>query len=224
LPGMGDGAPWLDALQAGDWEALRELGAERRYGAGVVLFHYGDEPGSVLLLLEGRVKFVLPGPQGKEIILGFAGPGELVGDVAAIDGEPRSASAETVDAVRALVVPRAAFERFVETHPTAAMLLVRTLARRLRLSDEQRLEFAAYDVVGRVARRLVELCDRHGEPAADGVLITLPLSQDELAAWSASSREAVAKALHLLRELGWIETHRRRILVRDLEALRKYAG
>jgi CRP/FNR family transcriptional regulator, cyclic AMP receptor protein len=56
------------------------------------------------------------------------------------------------------------------------------------------------------------------------VLITLPLSQDELAAWSASSREAVAKTLHLLRELGWVETHRRRILVRDVAALREYAG
>jgi CRP-like cAMP-binding protein len=86
------------------------------------------------------------------------------------------------------------------------------------------LEFAAYHVVGRGTRRLLELCDHHGEPAADGVLITMPLSQHELAAWSASSREAVAKALHLLRELGWIETHRRRILARDLEALRKYAG
>jgi len=63
--------------------------------------------------------------------------------VAAIDGEPPSASAETVDAVRALVVPRAAVERFVETHPTAAMQLVRALARRLRLADEHRLEFAA---------------------------------------------------------------------------------
>jgi CRP/FNR family cyclic AMP-dependent transcriptional regulator len=56
------------------------------------------------------------------------------------------------------------------------------------------------------------------------VLITLPLSQDELAAWSASSREAVAKTLHLLRELGWVETHRRRILVRDVAALRENAG
>ena len=221
---MGDETPWLEGLPAGDCEPLRTLGAERRYGAGTVLFHHGDEPGSVLVLLEGRVKFVVSGPQGKEVIIGFAGPGELVGEVSAIDGSPRSASAEAVDAVRALVVPRAVFQRFVETHPGAAMPLLRSLAGRLRLADAQRIEFAAYDVVGRVARRLVDLCDRHGESVEGGVLITLPLSQDELAAWTASSREAVAKALHLLRELKWIETDRRRIVVRELAALREYAG
>jgi CRP/FNR family transcriptional regulator, cyclic AMP receptor protein len=221
---MTDGLSWLEDFPPGDSEALRALGAARHYRAGVVLFHHGDEPGSVLVLLEGRVKYVLPGPHGKQVILGFAGPGELVGEVAAIDGGPRSASVEAVDAVRALVVPRAVFQRFLETHPTATLRLLRSLAGRLRRADAQRLEFATYDVVGRVARRLVELCDQHGESVEGGLLITLPLSQDELAAWSGASREAVAKALQLLRRLGWVETHRRRILVRDLAALREYAG
>jgi CRP/FNR family transcriptional regulator, cyclic AMP receptor protein len=215
---------WLDALDRGLAAELTALGRERRYAAGVVIFHHGDEPGSVLLLLEGRVKLAIAGPQGKELILGFLGPGELLGDVAALDGRPRSATAEAVDAVRACVVPRADFERFASSRPEAALALMRSLAHRLRQADEQRLEFAAYDVVGRVARRLVDLCDRHGEPAAQGTLITLPLSQDELAAWTASSREAVAKALHLLRRLRWVETHRRRIVVLDLAALREYAG
>jgi CRP/FNR family cyclic AMP-dependent transcriptional regulator len=217
------GASWLDELPEPLARELRSLGVERRYGAGVAIFHHGDEPGSVLLLLDGRVKIALLGPQGREVILGFVGPGELVGDVAALDGGPRSATVEAVDPVRALVVPRAAFERFASARPEAALALLRSLARRLRLADEQRLEFAAYDVVGRVARRLVELCEHHGEPVEGGTVITMPLSQDELAAWTASSREAVAKALHLLRELHCVETHRRRIVVLDLEALRGYA-
>jgi CRP-like cAMP-binding protein len=216
--------PWLDALPPSDADALQALGSERRYRAGVAIFHQEDEPGAVLVLLEGTVKLSLIGPQGKEVILGFARPGELVGEVAALDGSQRSATAEAVDDVRALVVTHAAFERFVSSHPAAALPLLRSLARRLRLADAQRLEFAAYDVVGRVARRLVELCERHGEPGERGTVITLPLSQDELAAWTASSREAVAKALHLLRELHWVETHRRQIVVVDLEALRAYAG
>ena len=216
--------PWLDTLPPPLAGALRELGRERRFGRGVAIFHHGDEPGSVLLVLEGRVKVAIVGPQGKEVILGFIGPGDLLGDVAALDGEPRSASAQAVDAVRALVIPRAGFERFVAGHPDAALAMMRSLARRLRLADAQRVEFAAYDVVGRVARRLVELCERHGEPAGDGTVITLPLSQEELAAWTASSREAVTKALHLLRRLRWVETHRRRIVVLDVQALREYAA
>src|SRR3712207_431582 len=216
--------PWMEALPAPLAATLRELGAERRYGAGVAIFHHGDEPGSVLVLLEGRVKLSIVGPQGREVILGFSGPGDLLGDVAALDGQPRSATAQAVDPVRVLVVPRAAFERFVSGHPDAALILLRSLARRLRVADAQRVEFAAYDVVGRVARRLVELCERHGEPSERGTVITLPLSQDELAAWTASSREAVTKALHLLRRLHWVETQRRRIVVLDLDALREYVA
>ena len=79
-------ASWLDALPEPLARELQALGTERRYGAGVAIFHHGDEPGSVLLLVEGRVKVALIGPQGREVILGFVGPGELVGDVAALDG------------------------------------------------------------------------------------------------------------------------------------------
>jgi CRP-like cAMP-binding protein len=215
--------PWLDDMPPADADALRGLGGERRYRAGAAIFHRGDEPGSVFVLVAGRVKFSLLGPHGTEVIVGFAGPGDLVGEIAALDGRPRSATAEAVDAVQALAFTRGAFESFVSSHPDTALLLVRHLAARLRLADEQRLEFAAYDVVGRVARRLVELVEHHGEPGEQGTVITLPLSQDELAAWTASSREAVAKALHLLRELRWVETHRRRIVVLDPQALRDYA-
>ena len=136
-------ASWLDELPEPLGNDLRALGNERRYGAGVAIFHHGDEPGSVLLLIEGRVKVALLGPQGREVILGFVGPGELVGDVAALDGGPRSATVEAVDPVRALVVPRAAFERFASARPEAALALLRSLPRRLRQADEQRREFAA---------------------------------------------------------------------------------
>jgi CRP-like cAMP-binding protein len=217
-------APWPDVLDPADATALRGLASERRYPAGVIMVHHGDEAGSVLVLLEGRVKQVVPGPDGKEVIVGFATPGDLIGEVAALDGGSRSASLEAVDDVRALVLPSAAFERFVHTRPEVAMVLLRSMAARLRMADRQLLEFAVYDVVGRVARRLVELAERHGEQAGDRVAITLPLSQDELAAWTASSREAVAKALQLLRRLGWVETHRRRIVVLDVSALRDYAA
>jgi len=96
-------------------------------------------------------------------------------------------------------------------------VLWRVATARLRDADVQRTDFAAYDVTGRVARRLVELADEAGD-------ISLPLTQDELAAWTAASREAVSRALLTLRMLGWVETHRRRITVTNLDALRRYAG
>jgi CRP/FNR family cyclic AMP-dependent transcriptional regulator len=96
--------------------------------------------------------------------------------------------------------------------------------RRFRDSDRMRVEFAAAQTLGRVAARLIELVDRHGEPFDGGIAITLPLSQEELAGWTGSSREAVAKALHTLRGLGCIRTERRRIIVLDHEELRRQAA
>lgn len=215
--------PWLEALAGADAAEFRALGSERRYDRGVVLFHHGDEPGGVAAIHAGRVKLVVPGPHGKEVILALAGPGDVLGDVSALDGRPRSATAQAMDPVRVTLVSRAAFMRFATERPTVALALMRSLARRLRTADGQLMEFASYDVTGRVARRLVELCEQHGEPHERGVLTGVALSQDELAAWTASSREAVAKSLQILRRLGWIETHRRQIVVRDLDSLRDYA-
>ena len=80
--------------------------------------------------------------------------------------------------------------------------------------------FGAYDIAARVAGRLVELADRFGEAVPDGVRISVPLSQDELAGWVGASREAVAKALRVLRDRGLVTTGRRTMTVLDLDGLR----
>jgi CRP-like cAMP-binding protein len=85
------------------------------------------------------------------------------------------------------------------------------------------MQFATHDVVGRLARRLVELCDRFGVHGERGIEIELPLSQEELASWIGASREAVSKAFQLLRSLGIVETGRLRVTVLDHEALRRHA-
>lgn len=127
-----------------------------------------------------------------------------------------------LEPVETLAIGRREFREFLGSHARASMNLVLVLIERQQASDESRLEFAAHDVVGRVACRLIELCERFGEPGAAEGSIEVTFSQEELAAWTASQREAIAKAMRLLRELGWIETHRRRIVVRDVEALRDY--
>jgi CRP-like cAMP-binding protein len=216
--------PFLAALSDRDAIDLRALGRVRSYTAGDTIFHQGDDAGSVSILLRGRVKVTSHSAAGKEVILAFRGPGDIVGEVGAIAGSTRSSAVRALDPVQTLAVGAADFRQFLDTHAQASMNLVLMLIERLRTADEARIEFAGHDVVGRVARRLVELSERFGVPCDDGIEVTLGLSQEELAAWTASSREAVAKAMRLLRELGWIETHRRRIVVRELESLRSYAA
>jgi CRP-like cAMP-binding protein len=215
---------FLYQLAPDDADALRACGVERRYGGGVAILHQGDDSAGVLVLLEGRVKVSLMPPGGREVIVDFAGPGDIIGELAAIEGTPRSASVFAIEPVRALVVPRDSFERLLTTRPSITLAVLRRLAARLHAADEQRLQFSAHDVLGRVAHALLVLSDRYGRPSDRGIEITLPLSQDELAAWTASSREGVAKALHILRRLGWVETHRRRTVVLDLHALRSHVS
>ena len=100
------------------------------------------------------------------------------------------------------------------------MLLLELLASRLRDADRKRMEFASADTVGRVCARLDELQARFGTRDGDDIVIDLPITQEELAGWCGSSREATARALQTLRDLGWVETRRRQFVVRDLEAVR----
>ncbi len=216
--------PFLGALSDEDARDLRAIGRARAYDTGDAIFHQGDDAGGVHVLLSGRVKITVMNAAGKEAILALRGPGDIVGELGAITNGTRSSAVRALEPVETLAVGAREFRAFLDTHARASMNLVLVLIERLQASDEGRLEFAAHDVVGRVACRLIELCERFGEPAAAEGTIEVTFSQDELASWTASSREATAKAMRLLRELGWIETHRRRIVVRDLEALRRYAA
>jgi CRP/FNR family cyclic AMP-dependent transcriptional regulator len=213
---------FLAELEADERADLEQLGAVRRYRRGDVLFHQGDDAGVVVVLRDGHVKATMLN-DGREVILAFPGPGEVLGELSAVDGQPRSATVRAVDEVEALVIPGSAFRAYLERRPRIALVLLRSVTERLRAADRQRVDYAVNDVVVRVAGRLVELCDRFG--AQDGAVmeIGLAITQDELAAWAGASREAVAKAMGLLRTLGWIQTERRRILVLDLPALRRYA-
>jgi CRP-like cAMP-binding protein len=214
---------FLAELTAEERAELHELGSVRRYKRGDVLFHQGDDAGAVLIILAGHVKAAMLS-DGREVILAFPGPGELLGELSAVDGEPRSGTVRAVDDVEALVIPGSAFRAVLEHRPRIAFVLLRSVIERLRTADRQRVDYAVNDVCVRVAGRLVELCDRFGSEDGARVEIGLSLTQDELASWAGASREAVAKAMALLRTLGWVQTERRRILVLDLDSLRRYSA
>ena len=120
----------------------------------------------VMFLLAGRVKIASISENGKERVLAFRGPGEVLGELSAIDGRPRSASVITVDPVEALVVPAREFRLFLEKTPRMMFFLLQRLIGRLREADRKRVEFGVTDTIGRVAARLVELSDSYGKQTA----------------------------------------------------------
>jgi CRP/FNR family transcriptional regulator, cyclic AMP receptor protein len=214
---------FLEALGEDQAAALRALGRVRRYPAGETLFHEHDPPDAVLLLQSGRVKMTCATDAGREALLAIRETGDLIGEMSAIDGVPRLASAVALEPVEVLVLSSQAFVAYLERTPSVALVLVRLLNRRLRDTARERIEFAALDTVGRVCSRLVELADRFGAPGEDGQRVDVAITQEDLAAWTASSREAVIRALRTLRELGWIETRRRGITLLEVDALRRRA-
>ncbi|MGQ0575093.1 MAG: Crp/Fnr family transcriptional regulator [Pseudonocardia sp.] len=212
---------YMARLDPADREALVERGRRRRWPAGASLFLEGDRSGTVVFVTSGRVKVFSLTEHGEEILLAVRGSGALLGEVSAVDGGPRSASVAALEPVTALVLTAEAFLDYLRTHAGAATVLLQLVTARLRDADRKRVEFAAYDIAARVARRLVELAERFGEPDEHGVRINVALSQDELAGWVGASREAVAKALRVLRDRGLVSTGRRTMTVLDLPALRR---
>jgi CRP-like cAMP-binding protein len=148
----------------------------------------------------------------------------VVGEISLIDQRPRLATVTALEPVRALVVASSVFRAHLEDAPRVAVALLEVEMRRFRDTTIKRSQFAASDTVGRLAARIVELSERYGTTHERGIEIELPLSQDELAAWTGASRAGVAKAFQTLRELGWIETSRRRLVVRQPDALRGRAA
>jgi CRP-like cAMP-binding protein len=221
--GWAERGTFVDALEPSDFKELAELGKRRRYPKGSALFGEGSRSDRVLVVMEGRAKISCATEDGKEVLLALRGPGDLLGEMAAFDDVPHSASALALEDMEVLTLPKEAFAEHLETHPAAAITLLRMLSARLRDADEKRVDFASHDAEGRVAKRIVELAERYGEESDAGIRINLPLSQEELGGWLGASREAVSKALQTLRSRGWIETHRRGITVTDLEELRRRA-
>jgi CRP-like cAMP-binding protein len=127
--------------------------------------------------------------------------------------------------VEVLLLPGSAFAALLDRRPRIALVILRMVAGRLRDADAGQARLGTHDVVGRVSQRVVELADRFGDAEADGrIEIALPLSQEELAAWAGASREAVSKALQVLRSLRIVETGRRHITVLEIDALRRRAA
>ncbi len=220
---LDDEAAFLDSLSDEQASALKDLASKRRFPKGAVLLNEGDVSGRVIVLISGRVKVCSYTADGKEVLFGLRGPGDILGDLSAIDGRPISATVCALEDLEVLVVSAQDFKSFLATTPGAAVKLLELIAGRLRDADRKRSEFGSIDAVSRVAARLVEMAERFGEETGDGLRIDVSLSQEELAGWIGASRESVSKALQALKTRGLIEIHRRGITVLDMEKLRRRA-
>ncbi|RKS76542.1 CRP-like cAMP-binding protein [Actinomadura pelletieri DSM 43383] len=200
------------------WATLVEEGVEQRFHAGDTLLHQGDRPSHVLLLLAGRVKALLTLPDGQVLLLAVRGPGELLGEMAVLGRDDRSATVIAVDPCVTRVLSADRFRALVQKSGVEQELLRRAM-RRLREGEEWRAETAALPAGPRVVRALLRLA----VPGGDGPP-GVGLGQSEIGQAVGLSRGVVAAELARLREQGVIATERGRTVIVDLPRLRALAA
>ncbi|GHB80904.1 cyclic nucleotide-binding protein [Streptomyces umbrinus] len=222
--GFDDRVPFLARLERGDRVALIASGRPLHYSARSVLMHQ-DEPSShVLLLLHGWTKVTAIAANGYEALLALRGPGDIIGEGAALSGRHRAATVTSLEPVEAVVIEQSRFTTFLAGSPRVALQLLGLATDRQRSTDRRRLEWAALTVRERLAVLLLELVRTHGSRTEEGIELTIGLSQQEFAGSVGSSREAVARLLKELRTREVVATRRRRIVVLRPDVLRRIIG
>jgi CRP/FNR family transcriptional regulator, cyclic AMP receptor protein len=210
--------PLLHNLAARDLEQLESMLRRRKYARGETIFLTGD-PGTNLCIIEsGRVKLTLTSEErGREVALDYLGPGDVFGELALLDGEPRSADAVAVEPTRLLLLSRDDFRAFLTSHPAAAVDLLADMSRRMR-RDAQVIQDAAFlDVPARLARVALRLA----EPGPNGSLQTPLMSQADLASLVLTTRVTLNKFLGVLTDQGLLRWHSGRLIVLDKERLQR---
>ncbi|MEU2359765.1 Crp/Fnr family transcriptional regulator [Streptomyces noursei] len=220
---LGDELAFAQALTAQESEGVMALGRRKHYAADTQLLAEGDRSSHVVIILQGWVTVSVATDRGAtRLILGLRGPGELVGEMAALDSHPRSATVRALGPIEAQVISGDAFRRFLALHPRVSNLVIRQLTFRLRSADQERSALASLTVLQRLAARLTELARAEpsgpyppSDPGRSHAGTVVHMAQDELAATVGATREAVAKALRLLRTQKFVRTGNRMVEILD---------
>jgi CRP/FNR family transcriptional regulator, cyclic AMP receptor protein len=210
--------PLFSGLDRTELQKFAELTREKFYPKGSVILFENDPGDSLLVVRSGRVKVVLIGEDGREVILAVLGVGQHFGELSLIDEQPRSAHVIAMEDSTLLVLRREDFRRRVDQNPAVAWSLLVELSRRLRRADEKIGGLVLLDVPGRIARLLVDLSDQGSSTTIDK-----PLTHQTIAQMIGASRETVSRALKDFQDAGWVSVVRRRITLSDPEALRRRA-
>jgi CRP-like cAMP-binding protein len=193
----------------------------RRYRKGWTIFLHGDHGRDLFIVESGCVKICMTTADGKEITLAILGAGEFFGELALLDGEPRSSDAITMEDSEFLLLERAEFLQFINEHPSVALRVMEVLSRRLRADNQLVQDAAFFDVAARLARVILRLAESVGQQDDGGTTIARRLTQNDLAGMVGTTRESINKWLAQYERLGLVERRAGLIRVLNAEGLRK---
>lgn len=194
---------------------------QQRALKGDVLFRKDSEGNALYIIREGMIKIVLPSRMGEERIVTIFSSGDFFGEMALLDGLPRSADAVALKSSTLLVLDRKPFLQFLRDNESAMETILSTLSRRLRKTDELLEDASFLNIPARLAKKLVEIGETFGRQNGNTIRISLRLSQKEIADMVGATRESVNKELRVLRSRGLISLTKDHILIDDLQRLKR---
>ena len=211
----------LAALSASEREAILTIGRVRQYHGGDVFFNQGDQSNFIVIIIDGYVKITAVSEDGNESLVAIRTAGDIVGELSAFDGRPRSATARAADAVLGRVIMKPELDRLLRGDFRIASAFNHAVSAKLREATRRQVDFHR-DIKSRLAQVLVDL--HHGSPGSRrGGRMAVVITQSELAGLISASEPAVHKALRTLRDTRIISTGYGRLVIEDLTRLRQIA-
>jgi CRP/FNR family transcriptional regulator, cyclic AMP receptor protein len=183
------------------------------------IFHQGSIGSTLYIIVDGQVRVYTINEAGQEMTVRMLKTGEFFGELALLDGQPRSASVEAMCSTIALTLHRSTFLHIINAYPSIAASVLEAMAARLRLTTVYAEQMANLPATQRVVRQLLDLATQYGIPDGSVTHIDLHLTQDDLASLSGTTRETVNRVLSNLRDQGLIRVERARVSVLKMQQL-----
>jgi len=213
----------FEDLDEGELERFSHVAVPRAYPAGTRVFHEGDSSDACYIVREGSFRITREHSDGRAITLATLGRGEIFGELAMLDGDKRSASAEALTDGEVLALPAGDVRSLLARHPEISLKLVAGLVRRLRAANVRLSRQSFQTVPSRVAGILAQLSrEAQGESEDGSGEVTIRMNQTDLAQLAGTSRESVSRFLAELERAGVVRSGRGRVTVLDASKLRNY--
>lgn len=205
--------PLFSELTNAELDLIASNVREQRYPRGSIVFYEGDPGDFLMVVLKGKVKVILLGEGGQEIILAMLRTRDFFGEMAILESAPRSATVMTVEPSEFLCLDQKSFTDLLQEQPSISMKILKHLSERLRQADEQIRSLAMFDIYGRIAQCLLRLGETQGKRLDGKLVITDRPAFQELSHMIGCSRETVSRAMKVLQEDGYLTVTRKDITI-----------
>jgi len=208
------GLPLFSNLEDKELREISRFTYEKRVEKGNVLFYQGEQGSTLYLIIKGKVKVVLIGESGKELVLAILKKGDFLGEMSIIEDEVRSATAIALEPTLFLTIDKENFLSFLTKNPKAMLGVLKELSKRLRNADEKIGELAFQNVYERVISYLNALAKTRGVKEKEGMFISELPTKREIADFIGSTRESVSRVLNDLHRKGLISLYRKSVIIK----------